>query len=132
MRRLEDKIRELCAKATATSNSTELNEIFAQLKASLREHIQRFRRSASKYPYGRERRQLPSVEKPGRLFMQLPNASRPRSLESAPSFLCEPCDRLLSLETAKRDDDGKSVHEECHAQKLKPETTTDGRGRRAP
>jgi hypothetical protein len=46
LRRLDDRIRELCAKAVATEDSSELHDILQQLRASLHEHAKRLRKSA--------------------------------------------------------------------------------------
>ncbi len=45
-RRLEDRIRELCAKAL-TAQESELHAIFHALRSALREHIQRLRKLAA-------------------------------------------------------------------------------------
>jgi hypothetical protein len=45
-RRLEDKIRLLCAKAVAAKEHADVREIISDLQASLREHAQRVRRFA--------------------------------------------------------------------------------------
>jgi uncharacterized coiled-coil protein SlyX len=45
--RLEDRIRELCAKAVALPESEELNEVLAELKSALSEHTERIRKMAS-------------------------------------------------------------------------------------
>lgn len=45
-RRLEDRIRDLCAKAVA-AGSGELNPILSELQAALHEHTQRLRRMAA-------------------------------------------------------------------------------------
>jgi hypothetical protein len=42
-RRLEDRIRELCTRAVATSDLAELSPILEQLKAALRDHAHRMR-----------------------------------------------------------------------------------------
>lgn len=55
-RRLEDQIRELCARAVVTPESAELDEIFRQLRAALHEHTERLRRLATKAPMPTERR----------------------------------------------------------------------------
>lgn len=57
-RRLEDRIRELCARAVVTPESGELDEIFTQLRAALREHTDRLRHLAVSAPLPRERRGL--------------------------------------------------------------------------
>jgi len=45
LRRLEDRIRNLCAKAVASEDSPELQEVFEQLRAALHEHNERLRKS---------------------------------------------------------------------------------------
>jgi hypothetical protein len=45
-RRLEDRIRELCAKAVA-ADSSELSAIFSELKSALHEHSERLRKLAA-------------------------------------------------------------------------------------
>lgn len=45
-RRLEDRIRELCAKAVVTRDEEELSLILAQLRAALRENGKRLKRTA--------------------------------------------------------------------------------------
>lgn len=55
-RRLEDRIRRLCAQAVSTADPDELNEILQQLKAALREHTGRLRKLATKRPIPPERR----------------------------------------------------------------------------
>jgi len=57
-RRLEDRIRELCAKAVVTPESAELDEIFQQLRAALREHTERLRHLAVSAPVPPDRRAL--------------------------------------------------------------------------
>lgn len=60
-RRLEDKIRKLCADAVATTDPSQLNEILEQLAQALREHTDRVRKMAAARPGPRERR-APSFE----------------------------------------------------------------------
>ena len=45
-RRLEDRIRELCAKAL-TAQESELHAVLSALRSALREHIERLRRLAA-------------------------------------------------------------------------------------
>ncbi len=45
-RRLDDRIRELCAKAIVVSNTDEFHSILVQLRAALREHTERLRKLA--------------------------------------------------------------------------------------
>jgi hypothetical protein len=45
-RRLEDRIRELCAKATATKDQQELEIILTELRSAMHEALQRVRRRA--------------------------------------------------------------------------------------
>ena len=57
LRRLEDRIRELCRRAVLlTEDSAELHEILEQLRASVREHTQRLRYSAVNPPLPPEKR----------------------------------------------------------------------------
>jgi hypothetical protein len=46
-RRLEDRIQTLAAKAVATQDPAELNDIIHQLRAALREHADRLRKLAA-------------------------------------------------------------------------------------
>jgi hypothetical protein len=45
-RRLEDRIRELCAKATTTKDQQELEIILTELRSAMHEALQRVRRRA--------------------------------------------------------------------------------------
>jgi hypothetical protein len=47
-RRLEDRIRELCAKAIAAPGGDELEPALSELKAALHEHTERLRQLAAK------------------------------------------------------------------------------------
>ena len=47
-RRLEDRIRELCAKAVSAPDSADFNEVMQQLRESLREHANRLRQLAAR------------------------------------------------------------------------------------
>jgi hypothetical protein len=47
---LEDRIRELCAKAVAADDARELECILTELKLALREHTERLRDMLSHYP----------------------------------------------------------------------------------
>ena len=55
-RRLEDRIRELCAKAVADDDPADFNEIMQKLRESLREHANRLRELAARKlrPKGRD------------------------------------------------------------------------------
>ena len=57
-RRLDDRIRRLCAQAVETSDADELNQILVQLTVSLRTHTERVRQLAAMRPTPPERRQL--------------------------------------------------------------------------
>jgi hypothetical protein len=48
--RLDDRIRELCAKAVATPESPQLDEILRQLQQALHEHAKRLREMVAYYP----------------------------------------------------------------------------------
>ena len=56
-RRLEDRIRTLCAQAMATNtDSAQLPEVLEQLQAALHDHVDRMRKLAAGYPLPPERR----------------------------------------------------------------------------
>lgn len=57
-RRLEDRIRTLCARAVAATDPAELDPILEQLAAALRAHVERIRQVAAMRPMPRERRQI--------------------------------------------------------------------------
>lgn len=57
-RRLEDRIRSLCAQAVTTTDPAELNPILEELTSCLRKQLARVRQIASTRPLPRERRQL--------------------------------------------------------------------------
>ena len=60
-RRLEDRIRELCARAVVTPESAELDEIFHRLRAALREHTERLRQLAVSTPVLPDRRAVKTL-----------------------------------------------------------------------
>jgi len=55
-RRLEDRIRKLCAQAVATTDLSELSQILEQITAALHDHIERLRKLAARRPIPPERR----------------------------------------------------------------------------
>lgn len=55
-RRLEDRIRTLCAQAVVTTDLAELSEILEQLASALHDHIDRLRKLAAARPLPPERR----------------------------------------------------------------------------
>jgi hypothetical protein len=57
-RRLDDRIRRLCAQAVGTTDSDELNRILVQLTVALRTHTERVRQMAAMRSTPPERRQL--------------------------------------------------------------------------
>jgi hypothetical protein len=56
LRRLDDQIRELCARAVKSQDIGELAEILQDLRAALREHTQRLRHSVVNPPITPEKR----------------------------------------------------------------------------
>jgi hypothetical protein len=50
MSQLDDRIKELCAKVIITPPSSELDEVFRQLREALREHNEHLRRMLATYP----------------------------------------------------------------------------------
>jgi hypothetical protein len=57
-RRLEDRIRELCAKVVTTPETREWNKIFQQLTAAVSEHARRTRGLIVQFPLRTERRSI--------------------------------------------------------------------------
>ena len=55
-RRLEDRIRRLCARLIRTDDGNEFHTVATELRASLAEHIDRLRSKLLEYPLGIERR----------------------------------------------------------------------------
>ena len=55
LRRLDDRIRELCAKAVRCQDSAELQRVLAELRAAMREHTERLRRSVVNFPQSQRR-----------------------------------------------------------------------------
>lgn len=51
-RRLDDHIRELCAKVTAAENSDELHVILPEMRSSIHQAIERLRTRAAAILYG--------------------------------------------------------------------------------
>ena len=49
-KRLEDRIKDLCAKAVGTPASPQLDETLQQLQSALSEHTQRIRKMVAAYP----------------------------------------------------------------------------------
>lgn len=58
LRRLEDRIRQLCVQAVTTTNLAEAELTLQQLRAAIHEHIGRLRKLATKRPAHPERRQI--------------------------------------------------------------------------
>src|SRR5258708_15160810 len=101
-RRLEDAIRELCARAVAAQDS-ELDSIFSALQQALREHNDRLRKlAAAKLAAWRPR---------GGGITILPPPS-------GTSFECAICSKPIPLEDSKVSEDGRPMHEECYVAKL--------------
>ena len=101
-RRLEDRIRQLCAQAV-TAQDPELHGILSSLQSALREHTDRLRKlAAAKLAAWRPR---------GGTAAGLVYVSR------AP-VECALCSKPISLEDSKVSEDGRPVHEECYVAKL--------------
>jgi hypothetical protein len=101
-RRLEDRIRELCARGV-TAQESELEPIFSALQLSLREHNDRLRKLAAA--------QLAAWRLPGAGITIL----RP---VSGTSFACAICNNPIPLEDSKVSEDGQPIHEECYVAML--------------
>jgi hypothetical protein len=55
LRRLDDRIRELCAKAVGSQDSAELQRVLGQLRDAMREHVKRIRKSVVNFPKSQRR-----------------------------------------------------------------------------
>ena len=55
MPQLDDRIRDLCAKAVVTNDSAELRKILKDLRAAIHEHTRRLRKLAASYPMDPEK-----------------------------------------------------------------------------
>jgi hypothetical protein len=93
--RLEDRIKQLCAKALSTPESPELNEVLKQLQDALHEHTDRLRDMVASRRIRTER----------------------RSLTFDVVDRCAICGKPITLEQAKVTDDGRPVHSQCYAAK---------------
>jgi predicted component of type VI protein secretion system len=101
-RRLEDRIRELCAHAV-TAQESELESIFSALQHALREHNDRLRKlAAEKLAAWHSREAGISVLQP----------------VLRASFACAICSKPIPLEDSKVSEDGLPIHEECYVAKL--------------
>ena len=101
-RRLEDRIRELCARAV-TAQESELDSIFSSLQSALREHNERLRKlAAEKLAAWRPRAGGITIAPP----------------VSRTSFECAICSQPIPLEDSKVSEDGRPIHEECYVAKL--------------
>jgi hypothetical protein len=101
-RRLEDRIRELCARAV-TAQDFELDTIFSALQLSLREHNDRLRKLAAvKLAAWRPRSDGITIVPP----------------VSQASFECAICSQPIPLEDSKVSEYGQPIHEECYVAKL--------------
>jgi hypothetical protein len=101
-RRLEDRIRELCAKAMSTPESLEFTVVMDQLRASLREHAERMRKLAASFPHVPKRRQSDPELDTTKLLVK-----------------CAICGHPIALEVSKVNEEGDPVHEGCYVMKLR-------------
>ena len=100
-RRLEDRIRELCANAVSIPESAELAVAMEELKNALHEHADHLRSMAATRAASPQRRR-----------------SDPASA-AAGLVKCTICGHPVALEIAKADEDGDAVHEGCYVFKLR-------------
>jgi hypothetical protein len=101
-RRLEDRIRELCARAISAQES-ELDSIFFALQQALREHNERLRKLAAE--------KLAA-------WPSLGGGMAVRPAVFGTSFACAICRNPIPLEDSKVSEDGLPIHEECYVAKL--------------
>jgi hypothetical protein len=94
--RLEDRIKQLCAKAVTTPESPELNEILKQLQSALHEHTERLRGIVAARHIPEER----------------------RSTRYEADDRCAICGKPIMLEQAKVTEDRKLVHGKCYVEMI--------------
>jgi len=61
MRRMEDKIRDLCAKVVASKTDRDITPMLVGLRAALHQHVERLRAQLVEYPIVVERRKRPPI-----------------------------------------------------------------------
>ena len=93
--RLENRIKELCAKALTLPASPELNEVLKQLQEALHEHTSRLRRMVASRRTRAER----------------------GSLTFGVVELCAICGKPITLEQARVAEKGRPVHAKCSVAK---------------
>jgi hypothetical protein len=93
--RLEDRIKQLCAKVLSTPESPELNEVLKQLQDALHEHTNRLRNMVASRRIRTE----------------------PRSLTFDVVDRCAICGKPIMLEEAKVTEQGRAVHGKCSVAK---------------
>ena len=93
--RLEDRIKQLCAKVLSTPESPELNEVLKQLQDALHEHTNRLRNMVASRRIRTE----------------------PRSLTFDVVDRCAICGKPIMLEEAKVTEEGRAVHGKCSVAK---------------
>jgi hypothetical protein len=91
--RLEDRIKDLCAKALTLPASSELNEVLKQLQEALHEHTGRLRDMVASRRTRAERRSLTFDDR------------------------CAVCGKPITLEQAKVTEKGRPVHGKCSVPK---------------
>ena len=99
-RRLEDRIRELCALAVSAQDS-ELESIFSSLQSALREHTERIRKLAA-----------------AKLTPWRPRGAGLTGAAHSSRATCAICNQTIALEDSKVSEDGQPVHEECYVAKV--------------
>jgi hypothetical protein len=94
--RLEDRIKELCAKAVVTPESPELNAFLKEFHAALADQARRLRKM---------------------VFDGLPVHPERPSLTDEVIDRCAICGKTIRLEQAKVTEDGRPVHGKCYTVK---------------
>jgi hypothetical protein len=100
-RRLDDRIRDLCAKAVTTPDAAEFSTLIKELNRALHEHTRRLRKLAAALHGPLDQR-----------FTTRPEVPQP------PVHLCSICGQPTTLELDKVDEDGQPMHEACYLMKL--------------
>ena len=99
LRRMEDKIRSLCQQIVAERDEKKATSLIVRLRDELHQHVEQFRARLGTYPGIIERRKLVHLVQP------FP--------------LCPICQESVELTTARTNEDGLALHDDCYIGILK-------------
>jgi hypothetical protein len=105
---MEDQIRSLCQQIVAERDESKATSLIVKLRNELHQHVEQLRARLETYPAVIERRKRIHFDQ------RFP--------------LCPVCQEFVELTTARTNEDGQALHDDCHIGILKstvraPETT---------